>query len=328
MALEGDGLIPLYREARIERALDEKLSLDLARSAFRMIAAGTARMPEKVYLPLAAGSDFRAMPAVAGDACGMKWVGVFPRNPSRGLPTVRGLIVLSASRTGETLALLEAAAITAYRTAAAAALSTMCLAPPRPRVLALVGAGVQAAYQLRAHARLIPFESVRVCGATRTETLEFHERWRGRCPALVPAADIRECVRGADVIVTCTPSRRPIVLSRWVKDGTHVCAIGADAKGKRELDTRLVLRGKVVVDEWRQASHSGEINVPCALGRFDRSRLRAELADVVSGRVKGRRSASEVTIFDSTGLAVLDIRFASYLHALFSREDAGRRPRR
>jgi alanine dehydrogenase len=123
-------------------------------------------------------------------------------------------------------------------------------------------------------------------------------------------------VENADVIVTCTPSRKPLLKREWVKPGAHINAIGADAKGKEELHPKLLSVCKVVVDDWEQASHSGEINVPISKKLFSKKRLHAELADIVSGRKRGRVRRDEITVFDSTGLAVLDIFFAKYAYNL------------
>ncbi len=306
------------KEAAVARLLDEKKAFSLAERVFRRMAAGKARMPPKIYLHLESGDDFRAMPGYVGGeggGCGLKWVSVFPKNPRSGLPTVRATVLLNSSQNGELLAVLEANTITASRTAAAAAVATHYLGPARPRKLALVGAGLQARYQLMALTALHSYETISVWGAGEGETGRFCRRFRphfGRC--LQPAPDVRSCVQDADVIVTSTPSRRPLVFDAWVKKGAHINAIGADAKGKQELHPGLLLRSKVVVDEREQAWHSGEINVPVARGLFKKKHLYAELSDVVAGKKKGRASAEETTVFDSTGLAVLDIFFAAYVY--------------
>lgn len=316
-------MIPYFDENAIARVLDEKTSFRLALETFRLVAAGRAQMPPKMYLDLPSG-DFRAMPAFVGApgeraACGIKWISVFPENRKKGLPTVNGTIFLNSPRTGALLAVLEANVITALRTGASAAVAAKFLANPRPRKLALVGAGLQAAYQLRAHAALYRFSEISVWGFFPGEAAAFCGKMGKAFPSLGPETDLRAAVRDADIVVTCTSSRRPLVKKEWIKPGAHVNAIGADAKGKQELDPRLLLSSKIVVDEWEQASHSGEINVPFSRGTLARRHVRAELADVVSGRVKPRSSEDDVTVFDSTGLAVLDVYFARHAYAALSR---------
>lgn len=320
-------MIPYIDEKSVRRVLDEKTSFRLARETFRLMAAGKTAMPPKMYLDLPSG-DFRAMPAFVGAAgeraaCGVKWISVFPENRKRGLPTVNGTIFLNSPRTGMLLAVLEANVVTAMRTGAAAAVAANCLANPRPRKLALVGAGLQAVYQLRAHASLYRFSEIGVWGYFPGEAERFRRTLAEEFPALRSCRDLEACVAKADIVVTCTSSRRPLVKREWVKPGAHVNAIGADAKGKQELDPRLLLAAKIVVDEWEQASHSGEINVPVSSGVIARRHVQAELADVVSGRKKVRTSPRDITVFDSTGLAILDVYFARHVYGSL---DETRRP--
>jgi alanine dehydrogenase len=125
---------------------------------------------------------------------------------------------------------------------------------------------------------------------------------------------ISNCVEEADIVVTTTPVRKPIVKSEWIKDGTHINAIGADAKGKEELEPELLKKAKLVVDDWQQASHSGEINVPISCGIITKSDIYATLGEVLIGKKKGRVSSKEITIFDSTGLAIQDIAVANLVY--------------
>ena len=307
-----------YTEKQVESALGERTAFQLAEQAFRFLAEKKALMPPKIYLRLPGpeANDFRAMPAAVlargHEAAGVKWVCVFPQNPKRGLPTVFGTVLLNSPHTGRPLALVEAGALTAIRTAAASAVATRYLANPSPRRLALIGAGRQAGYQLKAIGRIARFREIGVWGFRPAEAESFCRRWRRVFPQLEACADIRACVQDADVIVTSTPSRRPLIRKAWVKRGAHINAIGADAKGKQELDPALLFAARVVADQWEQASHSGEINVSFWNGSFKRRHLHAELGEIVAGRRKGRTGPREITIFDSTGLAVLDIHFANH----------------
>lgn len=314
-------MVPTLNEEKIKKALDEKKAFLLAKKVFKLIAQKKAQMPPKLYLNLPAGkvsNDFRAMPAFIDEkgegVCGIKWVSVFPENRRQGLPTVHATILLNSSKTGALLAIFEANHITAVRTGAAAAVATAFMANPRPAKLAIVGAGLQAEYQLRALASQFSFDEIGVWGLLPKEAETFCARFHSQFPRLHPFRQVRKCVQEADVIVTCTPSRKPIVEKDWIKKGAHINAIGADAKGKEELDPKLLKSSRVVVDEWEQASHSGEINVPISRGIISKRDVYAELSEVVSGRKKGRASREEITIFDSTGLAVLDIYFAKYIY--------------
>lgn len=317
-------MIRFIREAEVKRLIDEPHAYRLAERVFRLMAQGRHRMPPKIYLQLPGGNDFRAMPAYLDQGkgvCGIKWVSVFPSNRVVGKPTVIGTILLNSAVTGESLAVVQANTITALRTAAAAAVATDRLANPGAQCLAIVGAGTQAVYQLAALTSRRRYREIRVWGL-KGEADRFCRTMRHLHRSLRPSKTVEECVRGADVIVTCTPSRRPLVMKHWVKKGAHINAIGADARGKQELETALIQAAAVVVDEWEQASHSGEINVPFWKKAFARRDLRAELSDVVSGRRQGRRSAGEITIFDSTGVAALDVAFAQAVYEARGRRRA------
>lgn len=316
---------PLFLdEQRVASVFTEAGALKLARQVFGLLGHGQARMPSKIYLDLPEGDDFRAMPAwvggKGGGACGVKWVSVFPGNRKRGLPTVGATILLNSARTGELQAVLAGGAITALRTAATAALAAQLMARQDTRTVALIGAGLQARYQLKALLPLYTLSKVRVWGAIKGEADRFCSSFDGPKTMLEPSPDIESAVKEADLIVTCTPSRAPLVQARWVRPGTHINAIGADAPGKQELDPRILTTSRVVVDERGQAVHSGEINVPISRGLYSERRVHASLADLVVGRRKGRSGPRQITVFDSTGLAVLDIHFARYAyHALRDR---------
>jgi L-alanine dehydrogenase (EC 1.4.1.1) len=123
----------------------------------------------------------------------------------------------------------------------------------------------------------------------------------------IPEPDGKKACRGADIITTTTPAKKPVIKKSWIYPGTHINGIGADAAGKQELETALTKSCKIIIDEWQQASHSGEINVPISRGKLGKKDIYAELGEIVAGKKKGRTSANEITLFDSTGLAIQDI---------------------
>ncbi len=316
---------PLFvTEAEVRRVLAPREANRLIEQCFRHLHdAGRIQMPSKIYLNLPEG-DFRAMPAytsLEGGIVGIKWICVFPKNPARkNLPSVIGTLLLNNTRTGALVAVMEANTVTALRTGAAAAVASKYLARPGSRSLGLVGAGVQSGYQMMCLNETFRFDRIRVWSPFRDEGARFVKRFRADFPKLAFEADLERCVRGSDVLSTCTPSRKPLVKLAWVKHGTHINAIGADAPGKQELETALVRAGRVFIDDWDQASHSGEINVPVSAKKFRRSDLAGTLTDAVLKKT-GRRSASDITIFDSTGLAIQDMMLAG---ALFRRLSSGR----
>ncbi len=315
----------------IERVLDMRTAIRVVREAFEAMARGQALMPPKLYLNLPRGDDFRAMPAFLRrpPACGMKWVNVHLGNRAKGLPTVMAVIVINDPATGVPLAVMDGVWITKLRTAAAAAVAAQALARPESRVVGLIGCGAQADAQLMALAAVFRLTRVKVWGLRWPEAARFCRRMRRQLPRVTfqPCATIEACAREADLLVTVTPSRRPLVKRAWVAPGAHLNAIGADAPGKQELDWRIVREATVVVDERTQAIHGGELNVPVRRGQFRPRDIHAELGDVLIGRARGRRSADELTVFDSTGLAIHDVAVGAEAVRRARRLGLGRRVR-
>lgn len=275
-------------------------------------------MPPKLYLLLPKfDGDFRAMPAwVEGlKGCGMKWVNVHPQNKKRGLPTVMAIVILSDPKNGFPLCIMDATYLTSLRTGAAGGVAAKFLAKRESKNVALVGCGVQARTQLAALLELFDIRQVKVWGLTSKEATKFIKGLGRLKTAKIEAfPTVEACVKDSDIIVTTTPSRKPLLRLEWIKEGVHINAIGADAKGKQELDSRILKRAKVVVDDLKQASHSGEINVPLSKGELSKKDIYADIGEVVSGKKKGRSEKEEITVFDSTGLAIQDIAIANLVY--------------
>ncbi|WP_269324790.1 ornithine cyclodeaminase family protein [Chondromyces apiculatus] len=288
--------------------LTMEVTLPAVERAFLAHGRGEVQMPSKVYLSFEAeGGDLRAMPAYAAGAAGVKWVNSHPQNPARfGLPSVMGLYILSDPATAFPLAVMDATLITAMRTGAAAAIASKFLARPAPKTLGLIGCGVQARYLLDAHRAVYGagFE-VLAADASAEASQRFAAESGARVVSLEEAA-------GSDVVCTSTPSRTPVVARGWLRPGTHVNAIGADAHGKQELDPAILRDARVVIDDWTQATESGEVNVPLHDGTYTRAAIHATLGEVIAGKRPGREHA-EITVFDSTGLAVQDVAVAQVL---------------
>ena len=275
--------------------------------AFREHGRGNIQMPPKVYITFPNG-DFRTMPAYMPEQqlAGIKCVNVHPANPGKGLPTVMALTTILDIETGLPLAILNATRLTDLRTGAAGAVATKYLAAKRSVTIGLVGTGRQASAQLDAISREIEVTRVRVW--SRKE--ESAEKFAKKCSRFDCRAGTLPFVCDSDVIVTTTPSRTPIVLDKWIHEGTHINAIGADAPGKEELDPAILNRAMVYVDDMVQAIHSGEINVPVNEGIFSPGKIAGTLGDVVLGRKK-RANSEQITVFDSTGLAIQDLAIAA-----------------
>ncbi len=297
--------------------VDMKKAIAAVEDAFREYARGRTQMPAKIYLHLDRyGGDFRAMPAYIEKLtrCAVKWVNVHPGNRRFGLPTIMAVIILSDPRNGLPLCIMDGAHATALRTGAAGGVAAKYLARPGSGVVGMVGCGVQAASQLEALQAIFDIKEVKVWGRERACVRGFVKSAKKFNLKLTIAEEIEECVRDCDIVVTTTPSRKPIVRLEWIREGTHINAIGADARGKEELDPRILKRARVVVDSWEQASHSGEINVPVRRHSMSKKDIYADIGEIVSGRKKGRRSRDEITVFDSTGLAIQDVAIADLIY--------------
>ena len=250
------------------------------------------------------------MPAAIPGAAGVKWVNVHPKNPSRGLTTVMAILIYNDPATGYPLSIMDATELTAYRTGATAAIASKHLAKKDSHTLGIIGAGRQAYTQLMAHAALFDLSVIRVYDPFRPALDKFMEHFAGYP---VKASSAEEAA-ASDILCTVTPARAPVVKKEWVKPGTHINAIGADAEGKEELEPSVLKGAKVVVDDIRQASTSGEINVPVSKGLFKVEEVYASLGEIIAGKKPGRKNNKDITIFDSTGIAIEDIAVAKLVY--------------
>jgi alanine dehydrogenase len=297
--------------SQVMQVLDMDLALTSSEDAFRAYGEGRVNMPPKAYLTLAQG-DFRAMYGEIflprDHICGLKWVNVHPGNPARGLLTVMAKIILNDPGTGLEFADLDGTHITDYRTGAAGGIAVRYLARTDASRLGLIGAGAQARTQVAAILKVRPIQEIVVYDRHLTCSRPFAEETAARYGIAVrPTENPAEAVSGQDIVVTTTPSRTSVVAREWVAPGTHINAIGADAAGKQELAPAILTNAKVVVDDWAQASHSGEINVALAQGELMPEQIYGSLGDIVAGKKPGREASEEITVFDSTGLIIQDL---------------------
>jgi alanine dehydrogenase len=295
--------VPFLARDTVYAALDPASALEAVRKAFISHARGEWFMPSKVYVPAPPDGDFRAMPARGGGYAVLKWVTSFPRNPERGLPTVTGVVLLSDATTGELRAILDAGAVTALRTGAAAVLAAETLGRNGTAPAVVIGAGVNG----RAVARtfVVRGRAVQLWDA-RPEQAEALADELG---SLASVAESREAALAAEVVATVTPGAEILFPEGSLLAGQHVSLMGADGPGKAEIAVEELLRARVVCDEWEQASHNGDIGRAVKEGKLRREDV-AELGRVLLGEEEGRRSDDEITVFDSTGLAVQDLAVA------------------
>ena len=257
-----------------------------------------------------AGEDLRGrtaprrLPRDAGRGEGLailKWVTSFPGNPARGLPVVAGALLVSSAETGELLAILDCAAVTSLRTGAAAAVSAQALARDDAASVGVIGCGVNGGWAARCLAAAGYAEGV--CADARAESAEAlagELGWR---------TGSREEAAAQDVVVTVTPADEPVVLASDLRPGQHFAVLGADAHDKAEVELEAIERCRLFCDEWEQASRGGELSTGVSAGVVDRNRV-TELGAVLAGGADGRTSAGDITLFDSTGLAIQDLGIA------------------
>jgi alanine dehydrogenase len=304
-------------EDEVKSSLTMEETIEAVEEAFREHGLGKAQMPPKSYLYYRKyDGDLRTMPAYLEelDVTGVKVVNVHPANPGIGLPTVMAVVILNSPKTGAPLAMMGGTHLTSMRTGAAGAVAAKYLARKNSHVAGIIGAGAQARTQLLGLSKIFAIEKVLVSDVS----LERCRALERDCRSFLDVEyDLTTEIKDAcncDILVTTTPSRKPLVKDEWISEGTHINAIGADAKGKEELEPGILGRAKVVVDDLAQASHSGEVNVPLTKGLFSPEGIYATIGKIVAGKVAGRVSDDEITVFDSTGLAIQDVATATRVH--------------
>jgi alanine dehydrogenase len=317
-------------QEEVKSVMDMHSDMQVVESAFRQHGLGKVQMPPKSYLYYTAyNGDLRTMPAYLEeeDITGVKIVNVHPGNPALGLPTVMALIVLISPQTGAPIAIMDGTYLTDIRTGAAGGIAAKYLARKDSKVIGLVGAGNQARAQLEALSEVFELEMVKVTSRTKESCEKFIQEAAGITSCEIRYEEKIEDVCDCDILVTTTPTRKPIVKAQWIKDGTHINAIGADAVGKEELDPELIIRSKIVVDDMVQALHSGEVNVPLSKHYISENDIHAQLGEVMVGLKPGRTSEEEITIFDSTGLAIQDVASAHLVYERAVSKGLGRQVR-
>jgi len=308
--------IPVLGRKETEELLSVREAINAVERAFKLKAENKSRMPPKIYLDMPEfGGDFRAMPAYIDGTAGLKWVCGYPNNHQYNLPTVMATIVICDPRTGRPLAIMNGAYITNIRTGAAGGVAVKYLARENSSVIGMIGAGMQAKTQLMAINEVLDrIEEVKVFDLNRDTSQKYSKEMGAGLKINVHPVESIEAAADADIVVTTTPSREPVVRKEHIKPGTHINAIGADAKGKQELEISLLASAKVVVDDIEQASHGGEINVALSEGRLKIEDVHGTIGEVIINSKKGRESDDEITVFDSTGLAIQDMVCAKLIY--------------
>ena len=265
------------------------------------------------------GCDIRA------PMLGLKAGGYWPHNAAKGLTNHQSSTLLFDPETGRACALVSANYLTGVRTGAASALATRYLSRPDSAVLGIIGTGVQALYQLQATLAVRSIRKVYALNPSPDKLAAFGRHVRELGLEFAPQSDRQAVVSNADVLITVTPSTQPLVEASWVRPGTHISAMGADTKGKQELDAALVASAALFVDEAAQAFSIGECQHAYQAGLIADGSLRGSLGAVIAGLCDGRRSAQEITVFDGTGVALQDLAVANLAVRLAGERGVGLR---
>lgn len=293
--------VPVFAARDVEAAVSPERAVEVVRDAFVAYARGDWSMPPKVYVPAYPAGDFRAMPALGGGYALLKWVTSFPGNPELGLPTVTGLVLVSDASNGMPVAVLDAGAVTALRTGAAAVLAAETLGHKDAETAAVIGAGVNG----RATARTF------VARGRRASIWDVDlDRAEDAAVELgAEVAESREAALTADLVATVTPGHEVLFPEGSLRAGQHASLMGADGPGKAEISVEELTRVRVFCDDWEQARHGGDLRNAVEAGLLGRDDV-TQLGDVLAGTAPGRQSEDDITIFDSTGLAIQDLAVA------------------
>src|SRR2546421_767962 len=294
-------MVPLFTAGHVQAAVSPERALEAVREAFVAYRRGEWSMPPKVYVPAYPAGDFRAMPVLGAGHAALKWVTSFPGNPERGLPTVTGLVLLSDASNGMLRAVLDAGAVTALRTGAAAVLAAEALGRSGAMSAAVIGAGVNG----QAAARTF-------LARGREVALWDIDRSRAEAAASELGASVavsRDEALGADLLVTMTPGHEVLLPGGSLPPGQHVSLMGGDRAGKAEIAVDELVSTPIFFDDWGPASHHRQLLHAFEAGALTREQV-TELGAVLAGEAEGRLSDDEITTFDSTGLAIQDLAIA------------------
>ncbi|MCO5734672.1 ornithine cyclodeaminase family protein [Rhizobium sp. SSA_523] len=292
-----------------QQALPMAALISAIESMFRAHCVMPLRHHHEIELADAADQTVLLMPAwVPGAYLGVKILNLVPDNHLRGLPTISGQYLLSNGRTGETLALVEGAELTARRTAATSALAARALAHPQASELLMVGTGRLSLNLIEAHACVRPLTKVAVWGRDRQKAEQVAQEARSMGFAATAVADLAAAAGTADIISCATLSSEPLIQGEWLKPGAHLDLVGAFKPSMRESDDAAIRRASIFVDTRAGATkEAGDIVQPLAAGLIGPEDIRADLYDLTAGRHAGRSSEQEITLFKSVGAALEDL---------------------
>jgi alanine dehydrogenase len=316
--------------ADVQRALPMSDCIEAVDRAMRALSNGGADVPLRTVMQVPGGRNFfGVMPGYLGDPQGLgaKIITVYPDNTKRGLPSHLGLVVLFDAEIGFPLAVMDAAEVTAIRTAAASAVATRALARKDASHLAILGTGEQAVTHLESISKVRTLRSVRVWGRSLEKAERFAEEQE---PRLSVRVDVRktaeDAVQGADIVCTVTASHEPVLNGAWLGRGAHVNLVGASRLHAREADDAVVAASRFFVDSRTSArAEAGELKHAMDAGLVNESHVLGEIGDVLVGRIAGRTGDNDITLYKSLGVAAQDLAAAHVIYERAVRDGIGTR---
>jgi ornithine cyclodeaminase len=321
--------ILILNHDEVTQLLPMKECITLMREALAKLAAGDVHQPLRMIVrPPDAAGVMGLMPSyVSGEqaAYGLKTVCVFSGNPAKGKDAHQGAVLLFSAETGELLALMNASAITAIRTAAVSGVATDLLAREDADDLAIVGAGVQARTHLLAMAEVRSIKRCRVVSRNIEHARRFVDEMSGSVPFAIEVVEtVAEAVNGADLIATVTNAKKPVVRREWISRGVHLNVVGSSSPHAREVDTATISESALFVDRRESTiNEAGDYLFAMREGAIGPDHIRAELGEVLTDQKPGRSSSEEITLFKSLGLAIEDLASANYLYRKAKESNAG-----
>jgi ornithine cyclodeaminase len=321
--------ILIFNHAEINELLPMKDCIAVMREALTALAQGEVFQPLRTIVrPPKLDGLIGLMPSfISGErtAIGLKAISVFPGNAAKGKDIHQGVVLLLSPETGELMAMMNASAITAIRTAAVSAVATDLLANKGACELAIVGAGVQARSHLKAMAEVRPIKRCRIAARNIENARDFAAEMQDEFSfPIEPAETVKDAVKNADIIVTATTSSEPVLERNWISPGAHMNAVGASTPNAREIDSQTMAAAKLFVDRRESTvNESGDYLFALQDGSIKPDHIRAEIGELLIGEKPGRTSGDEITLFKSLGLAVEDVAAADYLYNMAKESGIG-----
>jgi alanine dehydrogenase len=325
-----DNSLLIVGSADVKRALSMSDCIDAVDKAMRALSSGGADVPLRTVMKLPGGRNFfGVMPGYLSEPQGLgtKIITIFPDNAKLGLSSHVGLVLLFDPEIGFPLAVMDAGEVTAIRTAAASAVATRALARQDASHLAIIGTGEQAVTHLEAISKVRTLKSVRVWGRTPSKAAAFAQEQSSRLGLRVETStSVEEAVSRADIICTVTSSREPILNGSWLQKGAHVNLVGASQQSSREADNDVVAASRFFVDSRVSArAEAGELKHAIAAGLVSENHVLGEIGEVLNGKVVGRTSSHDITVYKSLGVAAQDMAAARVIYDRATRDGIGMR---